>query len=135
MESSQVALFHETPEEATAADIAALGGPKKVGGWLFPHLNPDQAAAQVRACLNTDRPEKLGQGQVLLIKQKAREVGSDALKRYEDQFLGCRTEWIDPANEADELRRDVRDLLKVMNQRLERIERIESRPTLQAVKR
>jgi hypothetical protein len=127
MEGSQVALFHETPEEATAADIAALGGPKRVGGWLFPHLNPEQAAAQVRACLNTDRSEKFNQQQVLLIKAKAREVGSDALVRYEEQFLGRRGEWIEPQSETDELRRDVRDLLKVVNQRLERIERAESR--------
>jgi hypothetical protein len=127
MESAQVALFHETPEEATAADIAALGGPKKVGGWLFPHLNPDQAAAQVRACLNTDRPEKFNQQQVLLIKQKAREVGSTSLIQFESQQLGFRVEWLDPESETEELRRDVRDLLKVVNQRLERIERVESR--------
>jgi hypothetical protein len=127
MEGSQVALFHETPEEATAADIAALGGPKRVGGWLFPHLNPEQAAAQVRACLNTDRSEKFNQQQVLLIKAEARKVGSDALVRYEEQFLGRRGEWIEPQSETDELRRDVRDLLKVVNQRLERIERAESR--------
>jgi hypothetical protein len=127
MEGAQVALFHETPEEATAADIAALGGPKKVGAWLFPHLNTEQAAAQVRACLNTDRLEKFNQQQVILIKAKAREAGSDALLRYEAQCLGLRFEWTDPMDEVEELRRDVRDLLKAVNQRLERIERTESR--------
>jgi hypothetical protein len=134
MEGSQVALFHETPEEATAADIAALGGPKKVGGWLFPHLNPDQAAGQVRACLNTDRLEKFNQQQVLLIKEKAREVGSESLLRYEAQRLGYRIEWLDPKDETEELRRDVRELLKVVNQRLERIERVESRAPLKVAR-
>jgi hypothetical protein len=130
MEGAQVALFHETPEEATAADIAALGGPKKVGGWLFPHLNPEQAAAQVRACLNTDRLEKFNQQQVLLIKEEAHRVGSDALLRYEEQRLGRRGEWTDPKDETEELRRDVRELLKAVNQRLERIERVEARVPL-----
>lgn len=127
---TQAALFHESVEDAMGADVAALGGPKKVGAWMFPHLPPDQAGGMVRACLNPERSEKFSPGQVLLLKSKAREVGAFATITFEAQQLGYRIEWLDPQDEADELRRDVRDLLKVVNQRLERIERVEARPVL-----
>jgi hypothetical protein len=120
-------MFHECIEDAISADVAALGGYGKVAGWLFPHLQPDQGKAHMRACLNPERAEKLAPPQVLLVMRRAAEIGSDASKRYYEQYLGCRIEFIDPKDEADELRREVRDLLKGVNQRMERIERADSR--------
>lgn len=126
---TQVELFHERIEDAIATDIKALGGPKKVAGWLTP-AKGESGADWIRACLMPDRREKFSPDELLLIKRRAREIGSFATVTYEAQQLGYRVEWIDPQDEADELRRDVRDLLKVVNQRLERIERVEARPVL-----
>jgi hypothetical protein len=127
MNAGQVALFHEAIEDAMASDVAALGGPGKVSAWLFPHLAPEQGKAMVRACLNQERAEKLSPYQLLQLKKKAREIGACATVTYEAQELGYLPQWQDPQDESDELRREVRDLLRAVNQRMDRIERAESR--------
>lgn len=130
-----VALFHETIEDAIGSDIAALGGAKKCGAWLFGHLDPNQASATVRACLNPDRNERFSPHQVMLIKQKARDVGSFATITYEQQQLGYRVEWLDPKDEGEALRREVRDLLKAVAQKQDLIERADARKPLSVVGR
>jgi hypothetical protein len=127
MESKQTDMFHECIEDAITADVMALGGYGKVAGWLFPHLQPDQGKAHMRACLNADRAEKLSPPQTALIVQKARDIGSRATADYLQGMWGCRIEFLNPADEAADLRRDVLELGKVLMQRLDRLDRAEAR--------
>jgi hypothetical protein len=123
----QPALFHETIEDALGADIAALGGPKKCGAWLFSHLPPDQAGGMVRACLNQERSEKLGPLQVYQVMEKAATASSFATLQFYAHHLGFNVEWIDPKDEADALEREIRDELRAINQRMARLERVKTK--------
>lgn len=127
---NQVALFHDSIYDAYGADIAACGGFKKVGHKLWPTLDADDAAKKLRKCVDKDDAQKLSEEERMRIKEFARDVGSFAVVTYEGQHLGFRVEWLSPKDEADELRREVRDYLKAVNQRLERIERAEQRAPL-----
>jgi hypothetical protein len=128
---NQPSLFHDTIYDALGADISAAGGFKVVAGKLWPaEANSTQ---KLRNCLNADQPHKLAPDEVLQIKRLAYEHGSTATVDYEAQQLGYQTVWVDPKDEADELRREVRDLLATVTRKLDRIERADER-ALRAVK-
>lgn len=103
--TQQIALFHESIEEAIATDVAAAGGAKKVGGLLRPDLTVDQAAGWVRACLNTERQERFAPGHVLRIKELARDAGSFATVQYESQRLGIEWKALAPAEAKKRVKR------------------------------
>jgi hypothetical protein len=128
---NQTALFHETVFDALGADIAAAGGFKAVAGKLWPaQANSD---TKLRNSINPDQPHKLCPDEVLQIKRLAREHGSTATVDFEAQQLGFKPTWIDPADEADELRREVRELLVSVTRKLDRIEKVDER-VLKAVR-
>lgn len=122
---NQVALFHETLLDAIGADIAAAGGFKIVAGKLWP--TDTNAAAKLRNALNPDQPHKLAPDEVLAIKKLAREAGSTATIDFEAENMGFSVTWINPVDEAEELRRQVKDLLTDVTRKLDRIERAEAR--------
>lgn len=124
---NQSALFHDTVYDALGADIAAAGGFKVVAGKLWPNDASTTASSKLRNALNPDQPHKLCPDEVLAIKRLAREAGSTATVDYEAQQLGFQAAWIDPKDEADELRRDVRTLLADVSRKLDRIERADER--------
>lgn len=130
---NQSALFHDTVYDALGADIAAAGGFKTVAGKLWPTDSGSAATAKLRNALNPEQPHKLCPDEVLAIKKLAYEVGSTATVDYEAAQLGFQATWIDPKDEADELRRDVRELLATVNRKLDRIERADER-VLRSVK-
>lgn len=119
--------LHFTWDEALAADVHALGGRKKLAPRLWPSEDEDTRQDRLKACLSPTHKMELKPSEVLRIKEWARDAGSYALVNYEAQYLGHRVEWLDPQDESDELRRDVRDLLNTVNQKLERIERADQR--------
>lgn len=129
----QNALFHDTIYDALGADIAAAGGFKVVAAKLWTSESVTTSATKLRNAINPDQPHKLCPDEVLQIKRLAREAGSIATVEYESQQLGYQATWVDPQDEADELRRDVRDLLATVNRKLDRIERADER-VLKAVK-
>ncbi len=124
---NQSALFHENIYDALGSDIAAAGGFKVVAGKLWPTEGTATASAKLRNSINPDQPHKLCADEVLAIKRLAREAGSTATVDYEAQQLGFQVSWVDPADEADELRRDVRDMLAAVSKKLDRIERADER--------
>jgi hypothetical protein len=130
---NQSALFHDTIYDAIGADIAAAGGFKVVAGKLWPSESTSTAATKLRNSINPDQPHKLCPDEVLQIKRLAYEHGSTATVDYEAQQLGYQCNWIDPKDEADELRREVRDLLATVSRKMDRIERADER-VLRAVK-
>lgn len=130
----QTKLFHDSPEDAMTTDVLAAGGYKKVGHHLRVDLTPEQAAAWIRACLNVERNEKLSPGQVMRIKEMAKEVGSTATVQYEDQVLGKRSTWVEPEDELEQIERENNEMLKTLLRRQERAEQLRSKSRLQAVK-
>lgn len=130
MNSPSQAALNFSWEEAIAEDIKALGGRKKLAPRLWPAEDEETAQERLKAALAPGHKQALKPSEVLKIKQWARDVGSCALVNFEAQELGYRVEWVDPKDEADELRRDVRDLLQNVSQKLDRIERAEQRVTV-----
>lgn len=122
---NQSALFHDTIYDALGADIAAAGGFKVVAAKLWP--TETNAAAKLRNSINPDQPHKLCADEVLAIKRLAREFGSTATVGYEAQQLGFQVTWVDPKDEADELRRRIADQLAILNRMMGRLERADER--------
>lgn len=125
----QIAMFHDTPKDALGADVTAIGegSIKKAAGLIWPSDHPDTAYARLRAALSATNDQKLSLDETLRVKQLARDVGSYALVNYEAQTLGYRVEWVDPKDEADQLRREIRDGLTALNRKVERLDRAETR--------
>lgn len=129
----QTSLFFETIHDALGADIAAAGGFKVVAGKLWPTDSPSTATAKLRNSLNPEQPHKLCPDEVLAIKRLAHEAGSTATVDYEAAQLGYQITWVDPRDEAEDLRRQTRDLLAMVLKNQERIDRAEER-ALRSVK-
>ena len=124
---SQFTLFHDSLGDAIGADISAAGGFKVVAAKLWPTDSPPIATQKLRNCLNVDQPHKLSPDELLQIKRLAREAGSTATVEYEAQQLGYQVAWLDPKDEAENLRREVRDLMEAVSRKLDRIERADER--------
>jgi hypothetical protein len=130
----QSSLFHDSIHDAIGADIVALGGKKKVATLLWPHLKPETAYTRIAHCLSEEFPEKLAPEEMLFIARKACETGSRAILAYLNQECGCAPPIpVDPLDEAEALRRDIRDSLASLNRKVERLERAEARTTLRSV--
>jgi hypothetical protein len=132
--SHQSQLFYETCYDAIGADIAAAGGFKVVAGKLWPSEPTTTATQKLRNCLNVDQPHKLSPDEVLQIKRLAYEVGSTATVDYEAQQLGYVCTWVDPEDQAEQLGREIRDLLEAVNRKLDRKAKAEERASLRSVK-
>jgi hypothetical protein len=129
---NQQVLFYDSLFDAIGADIAAAGGFKTVASKLWPAESLSTSAARLRNSINAEQPQKLCPDELLQIKRLAYEHGSTATVDYEAQQLGYQVTWVDPKDEADELRRQIADQLAEVSRKLDRIERAETR--LKAVK-
>jgi hypothetical protein len=130
---NQSALFHDSLSDAIGADIAAAGGFKAVAAKLWPTDAPGAATAKLRNSLNPEQPHKLCPEELLAIKRMAHECGSDATVQYEASQLGFAVSWLDPRDEADELRRRVLDAADELKRLFSRLERADER-VLKAVR-
>lgn len=127
----QAALFHDSIHDAVGAVVAALGGKKKVATQLWPHLKPETAYTRLAHCLSEEFPEKLAPEELLFLARAGRESGSHALTAYWNQEAGYAAPVpIDPLDESEALRRDIRDGLAKLNRMCERLERTEVRAGL-----
>lgn len=123
----QTNLFHDSIHDAVGAVISALGGRKKVGLLLWPHLKPETAYTRLAHCLSDEFPEKLAPEEVLFLVKKGREIGSHAIMSYLSMEGGYAPPvTVDPLNEADSLRREIRDSLSALNRKVERLDRLET---------
>lgn len=134
MEPVQNKLFFECIEDAIGADIQALGGPKKAAALFFVDKTPEQGSALIRSWLNPDRNERPSPAQVLLLKKKAREVGSFATIHYEAQQLGFEVTWISPEDEKEKLQRDVIAAAQLLKQVGSRLEELDKQTRIRSVK-
>jgi hypothetical protein len=134
MEPLQNKLFFDCIEDAIGKDIEALGGAKKVSAIFYPDKTTEQGSALVRAWKNPERNERPTPAQLLLLKKKAREVGSFATVSYEAQEIGFSFELIEPQDEADQIERENNQLFKEILRRQERLERLRSNQTIRSIK-
>lgn len=124
----QQRLFHDSWLEAIAEDIKLLGGRKVVAPKLFTDCDEETAQDRMKCCLSSGHTMEFKPAQVLKIKQwSLDDRGQSCTIDFEDAQLGLRHEVINPADESESLRREVRDLLEVVNRKLDRIERSDQR--------
>jgi hypothetical protein len=129
----QPSLFHDSIHDAVGAVVNALGGKKKIAPLLWPHLKPETAYTRLAHCLSEEFPEKLAPEEVLFLARKGREAGCHAILAYMALECGYAPPVpVDPLDEADALRRDIRDSLLALNRKVERLDRVEARANLRS---
>lgn len=131
---SQQELFFESILDALGSDIAAAGGFKTVASKLWPAESLTTSAARLRNALNSGQPQKLCPEEVLQIKKLAYEHGSTATVDFEAQQLGFQCNWIEPEDQSEQLNREVRDLLALVNRKLDQKAKADERATLKVVR-
>lgn len=130
----QGALFHDSIQDAVGSVVRSLGGKKKVAPLLWPHVKPETAYTRLAHCLAEGYDEKLSPEELQFIASKGREIGDHSIMQYLAGELGYAIVPIDPKDEADELRREIRDGLAALNRKVERLERAEDRTQLRVAK-
>jgi hypothetical protein len=135
---AQQALFVDTIYEALKGAVVALGGLKRVGPRLFPHLalkDPNEAGRYLADCLSRSRRAKLDLEQMLLILRWARDAGYHDAKHWIDDACGyLPTPAADPAEQENEQVRVLRDAAAIMAGAMEKLERLQG-SKLKAVRR
>ncbi len=124
----QEPLFFEDWREAMRHVVAALGGAKAVGARMRPDMKPDHAGRWVSDCLNADRREHFSPDHLFLLMRLAREAGIHTGMAFIAEDCGYRAPTpVDPADMADELRREFTQSVKRLDAIAERIEKFEQR--------
>jgi hypothetical protein len=123
----QEKLFFDDENDALRAAIISAGGYKYVASKLWPSRKPDSAYARLKACLDPEKHEKLEFAEMLQIARMAREKGCHQFMQYLGTELGYQCTALDPQDEATQLRREVLDMGRELNSRLDRLEQIETR--------
>lgn len=130
----QEPLFFEDWRDALRHVVAALGGPKAVGGRIRPDMKPDHAARWLNDCLNPDRRENFSPDQLLLILRLGREAGVHTGMDFLAEDCGYRRpQPVDPTDAADELRRRYIESTRTLVEMAKRIESLEARGNVRSV--
>ena len=75
-------LFFEDEYEALNLMVSNSGkSPKELAVYLFPHLKMDSAYARLKACLNSEKDERLTFGQII--------AAMKFCERYEPLMYAC----------------------------------------------
>lgn len=116
----------DTPNKAIEAVVRALGGSKAVAPMIWPEKGVEEARRLLCDCLNDERPAKLDFAQVLFILRIARRRGIHAGMEFIAADLGYSVPTpIEPKDEADELRRQLLEMGRQLQDGLAKLERIE----------
>jgi len=127
-------LAHDTPDDATAECIAAVGGIKAAALLLRPELEIEQGARWLRDCLNPRKRDKLDVRQYLVLWRSARERGCLAGVAYVNDYCDCAPPIpISPEDEEAELQREFIRAEEGMRALVDRMEQIAKRRALTRV--
>ena len=108
----QTELWHDNVYEALKAAVAACGGPKKVGGLLFPAKDETTATTRVRSGVNPEHAQELSPPEVILIAARAKEKGDHSYMLHLGQVLGYEVSPIAPGNVSrNDTKARIRELL------------------------
>jgi len=129
----QEELFHDDEYSALSHIVSALGGAKRVGADLFPHMAVDAAGRRLLDCLNPDRNQELHPGQLLWLFREARKAGCHSAFAYFARESGyADPQPVEPEDEAAELQRQFIAAQQQMAQMMKRMEKL-SLPTVRGV--
>jgi len=119
--------------EALIDVVKALGGSKQVGPVLWPEAAPDAAQRKLLDCLNDDRPAHLTPEQMVLVLRLARDKGIHSGMGALCELLSYSAPVpLEPADEADQLRREVLAMGQMLQAALERLNAVDARTRLKA---
>jgi len=117
----QLALWHDSIEDALEADVMAIGGPKTVAYALWPAKSMAEGARYLRRCLDSERAEKLALDEVAKLIEMAAENGSRCAISYLGRRAHAKIIPVAPDDERAELlerwesaQREVRALARAM---------------------
>ena len=108
-------MQHESIEDAFRAVIAACGGAKCVAQRLWTDKPPEAAHRLLLACLNEDRPERLGPYHVMTLLRLGREVGAHDAMAYLADFAGYEADPGDERAALTDLQRQLADAEQVVD--------------------
>lgn len=130
----QQPLFFDSIHDAVGSVVQTMGGKKKVAPLLWPHLKPESAYTRLAHCLSDEFPEKLSPEELLFLIGQGRQIGCHAILAYLSQEGGYAPPVpIDPLDETDQLRREIRDGLNKLTRMYERLERVEVKSGVRVV--
>lgn len=89
--------------------VKALGGPKAVGGMLWPTLDAESSGHRVRDCINPNRREHFGPDELLALFKRAREKQFHSAFEWVGDFVGYAVKPIEPEDEKRQLMRQYID--------------------------
>lgn len=130
----QLALMHDSFNDALREAIHAIGGPKKLGALLWPEQPVDHASNKVRDCLNPDRRERFSPDQVLMILRLARQAGCHSAAAFLMREAGYADPVpVDPEDEVVRLQREFVEATKALGHLAQRIEATQALATKRPV--
>lgn len=118
-------LFYDDEFDALAQTIThSERTPKQCAQYLFPHLKPESAYARLKACLNSEKDERLTLGQIIAL---CKFCGSyDALHFMADELDHERPAKRAPEDEKAALQRAFVESVQYQKKIVDRLERIGS---------
>lgn len=121
-------MLAESFNDALIECCKAAGGSKVVGVALWPARGVDAAQRHLLACLNPDRAEKLGPDEVVHVMRLARDKGCHAgIEFLAAELSYTQPKPVEPKDEADQLRRELLEMGKCLQARLDRLDQLERR--------
>jgi hypothetical protein len=121
---TQQPLFCDDIYEALKTIGQAVGGSKKMGGYLWPDKPLDKAAQLWADCLNRSRPEKLDPEQVLAVLKIGRQLGCHTGMQFISDNCGYKYEPVEPEDEKAELMRVFNIRAAELQQMLTKLEKL-----------
>lgn len=127
------ALFYDDEFDALTQTISnSRRGFKEAAAFLFPHLKPESAYARLKACLNSERDERLTVGQVIALCRFCESY--DVLMFMADELSHARPVPITRDDERARLQREFVESTRVQQHILERLERLAEVPGMASVR-
>lgn len=92
----QPRLVCENSDDMLDSLVKALGGPKAVGGKLWPTKDAESAGHRVRDCINPNRREHFEPDEIFALLKLAREVEFHSAFEWVGDFVGYEVKPIEP---------------------------------------
>lgn len=99
----QPRLVCENTDDMLDSLVKALGGPKAVGGRLWPAKDPDSAGHRVRDCINPHRREHFEPDEVFALLKLAREAEFHSAMEWIGEAVGYAVKPVEPEDEKKRL--------------------------------
>lgn len=128
----QAKLFYEDEFEALNLMVSnSQKTPKELACYLFPHLKAESAYARLKACLNSEKDERLTFGQIIAAMKFCECY--DPLMYACDETLHARPDRKAPQDDEVRLVEAINGAADVMNKAMRQLENLRARGIVRAV--